>query len=144
MKTTFFQLVRFVVVGSGNTLIDAVVYIALTRGFDFFATHYLLASTIAFVIAGFNSFVWNKHWTFKDGISYSYAQLFRFFVVIGITYSLNQLFLWWFVSLGIYDIVGKVAAGVFAGGVNFTLQKLWAFPIVKAEETKYTTRKELK
>lgn len=138
MKRTFFQLVRFGVVGCGNTLIDALVYMTLTRTMGFFAVHYLLASTGAFIISGINSFMWNKHWTFKDGISYSYAQLVRFFVVIGITYGFNQLFLWSFVSFGVYDILAKVCAGVLAGGFNFTLQKVWAFPIVKGEENQYT------
>ncbi|OGY86824.1 MAG: hypothetical protein A2233_05220 [Candidatus Kerfeldbacteria bacterium RIFOXYA2_FULL_38_24] len=140
-KITLFQLVRFATVGSANTILDALVYTGLTRGFDFFQVHYLLASTLAFLIAGLNSFIWNKHWTFKDGIKYSHRQLMRFYSASGTAFVLNQFFLWFLVGMQFNDIVAKICAGVMAGLVNFLIQKFWAFPVVKKNHSAYNTDK---
>lgn len=133
MKATFFQLFRFGLVGIGNTAIDACVYIGLTRTSDFFAAQYLLAASVAFVAAGVNSFFWNKHWTFNDGVHYSHAQLVRFFIVALVAFVLNGVILWVLVSMNLNDIIGKLVASVSAGGINFLLQKFWTFPGMKQE-----------
>ncbi|MBI2410347.1 MAG: GtrA family protein [Candidatus Kerfeldbacteria bacterium] len=134
MKVTVFQFMRFTIVGATNTVLDAFIYIALTRSTDFFHRWYLLAAAIAFFLSSANSFFWNKHWTFKDGIHYSHAQLMRFFMVAGVAFFLNEILLWLCVEFfHVHDIVAKLLASIGAGGINFLMQKFWTFPIVDYE-----------
>lgn len=129
MKKFFGQLVKFGVVGVGNTALDLLVYLGLTRGFEWFGEHYLVAAVISFFVSGVNGFLWNKHWTFQDKLRFTHGQLLRFYVSAGVALSLNQVLLWQLVSQEIlHDAVAKVLAGVCAGGVNFLLQKFWTFP----------------
>lgn len=131
MKMTLFQVMRFGIVGSVNTGIDLLIYLGLTRSTNFFASHYLLAAAIAFLIASLNSFIWNKHWTFRDGVEYSHKQLVRFYIVAAVALALNQIILWLLVSFSLHDALAKLLASVSAGGVNFLMQKFWTFPIVR-------------
>lgn len=127
MKKHFFQFVRFGVVGAMNTVFDLLMYAGLTRSMDFFRAHYLFAAFIAFAISTLNSFIWNKHWTFRDTLKFHHSQLIKFYIGAGVTLVLNQAFLWLFVNLGVYDIFAKVLASLTAGGVNFMMQKFWTF-----------------
>ncbi|MFH1426548.1 MAG: GtrA family protein [Candidatus Kerfeldbacteria bacterium] len=138
MKKAFFQLIRFGVVGTANTAIDALVYVALTRSVGFFEQHYLWAAVIAFIVSGINSFFWNKKWTFKDRVKYTNRKLLKFYIAAGVALAVNAFFLWFFVQLGVWDVAAKVIGGVCAGLVNFSLQKFWTFPaVVKKDENKY-------
>ncbi len=129
MKKLFWQLVRFGIVGGGNTGLDVLIYVGLTRGVNWLGEHYLVAAVISFLISGVNGFIWNKHWTFKDKLKFTHGQLIRFYISAGVALSINQSLLWYFVSNElIHDVMAKVAAGVSAGGVNFLLQKFWTFP----------------
>ena len=129
MKNLFGQLVRFGVVGVGNTALDVLVYLGLTRGIPWFGDHYLTAAVISFLVSGVNGFIWNKHWTFNDKLRFTHGQLIRFYSSSGIALALNQTLLWLFVSqFDVYDVIAKVMAGVSAGGLTFALQKFWTFP----------------
>lgn len=138
MKATFFQLFRFGVVGTMNTVIDLAVYAGLTRGFDFFEEHYLVAALIAFIISGINSFFWNKQWTFKDTNQYTHRKLIKFYIAAGVALLVNELILWQLVEFELYDILAKLIAGTSAGVINFTLQKFWTFDrVVETTENEY-------
>jgi putative flippase GtrA len=60
------QALRFGVVGCLNTLVDAALYLALTRGLPFFALYPALAKAISYPAGVVNSFYWNKNWTFRS------------------------------------------------------------------------------
>jgi putative flippase GtrA len=135
MREAIAQLIRFGLVGTSNSLIDLALYIGLTRGSDFFARHFLLAALIAFLIAGLNSFYWNRRWTFKNGNGFVRDQVLRFYVAAGLALTVNEVLLWALVGAGLHDIAAKVIAGGSAGLVNFLLQKFWTFTAVIAPET---------
>src|SRR3989344_3332146 len=87
------QMVRYALVGLSTTVIDFGVYIGLTRGFSYFALHFLLANAIAFVCDITWNFHWNRKWTFgirAPGVGYQYAS---FFVVASLGLLWNQLLL---------------------------------------------------
>ncbi len=132
MKHTWFQLLRFTVIGSTNTVIDLGGYIILTRTSDWFGAHYLIAAVLSFFVAGINGFFWNKHWTFKHKSKYSHRHMVKYLTVATIALALNQLILWGLVSVAVYDIVGKFIAAVLAGGLHFLMQKHWTFRLVEA------------
>lgn len=121
-------MMRFGIVGFGNMGLDFVIYIALTRLSDFFATYYPLAALIAFFIAGMNSYMWNKHWTFKDKLKFSHSQLIKFYATSAIGLALNIGLLTVMVEIGgLDDRLAKIAASLLVGGWNYVLQKLWVF-----------------
>lgn len=128
-----------------NTLLDFFIYFILTRTSDFFAQHYLTAAGVAFLIAGINSYYWNKKWTFKDTSAVTSKQLLRFYSASGVGLFVNQVTLWLSTTLIVQmvvnqtvadhaDLVGKIIASLAAAGVNFLLQKLWTFRHVHIAE----------
>lgn len=128
MKHHIFQMMRFGIVGSVNTALDFFVYFALTRGIEFFVDHRIVASIIAFLVAGLNSFYWNRHWTFKVQEHYTHAQLVRFYCSAGTALVINTGILWLLLERTYtHDLVAKIVASIAAGCVNFLLQKFWAF-----------------
>lgn len=128
------QFVKFCFVGVSNTVIDAAIYIGLTRGSVWFAEHYLIAAILAFIVAGLNSFYWNRRWTFAVAHTYTHGELAKFYMANGVAFIVNTGLLWLLVSGGMFDIAAKLLAGVTAGGMNFLMQKLWAFAAHEIEE----------
>lgn len=57
------QFVKFCIVGASSTVISFTVFNILLQKFDF---PLVPAVTIAFLLAVFNGFLWNRHWTFKE------------------------------------------------------------------------------
>lgn len=70
-------------------------------------------------------------------------QLVRFYGVVTTALVINQLVLWAAVRAGLFDIYAKVVASLSAGLINFTMQKLVAFPhrppVVEDDENEYTS-----
>ncbi len=126
---TYQQFIRFATIGVVNTLLDAAIYIGLTRGLNFFHDHILLAALIAFMIAGLHSFFWNKYWTFKESGSskHTSTQLVQFYSASGVALIVNEFVLWTVVSMEVNDIIAKLIASAFAAGTNFLLQKTFVF-----------------
>lgn len=60
------QALRFGVVGCLNTLVDAALYLALTRWLPLFALYPALAKALSYSAGVLNSFYWNKNWTFRS------------------------------------------------------------------------------
>lgn len=109
IKNTLWQFSRFLTVGVGNALVDFIVYIFLTRSFIYWQEHYLLANFLAFLIANFNSFYWNRRWTFKVKHGKIWRQYFEFLSTSLVYIGFIQLGLWWLVShLGVYDLLAKI------------------------------------
>lgn len=121
-------MARFGVVGVANMGLDYVVYLALTRSSDFFETYYPFAACIAFLIAGLNSYIWNKHWTFKDNIKFNRTQLLKFYSTAAIGLALNIGILAMMVEIGeLDDRLAKILSSVLVGGWNYVMQKIWVF-----------------
>ncbi|OGL72386.1 hypothetical protein A3F28_01160 [Candidatus Uhrbacteria bacterium RIFCSPHIGHO2_12_FULL_57_11] len=125
------QMVRYALVGLSTTVIDFGVYIGLTRGFSYFALHFLLANAIAFVCDITWNFHWNRKWTFgirAPGVGYQYAS---FFVVASLGLLWNQLLLAEFVrGLHLYDLIAKMLAISIVFFWNFSMQRLVTFRLV--------------
>jgi putative flippase GtrA len=63
------QAIKFLVVGTLNTLIDVGLYLLLTRWVDSFDDIRWLAKAISYSVGVVNSFYWNKTWTFRSQTS---------------------------------------------------------------------------
>lgn len=123
------QFVKFSFVGVINTLIDFVVYCALTRLIHFFAVYYLMANAISFSCAVTNSFILNKRWTFKDlSKEQLHLKYLKFFLVNIFSLAIVEILLFLLVNkLGIYDLFAKVIVLLYYVVSNFFLSKLWVF-----------------
>jgi putative flippase GtrA len=88
------QFARFCVVGMSNAVIDFGVLSAALAAFPTRATVPLLAyNTAAVVLAATNSFVWNRHFTFRVRGPLQAGEVVRFAVVALGTAALNDLVL---------------------------------------------------
>ncbi len=127
-KETKDQFVRYVIIGVVNTALDFGLYAFLTRSFDFWMEHYLLANAVAFTIVVTWSFFWNKYWTFRNRDvrhAHQYAK-FVFATLTGILIAESILYMG-VAQFGFHDILSKVLAAPFVVVWNFLAYRLWAF-----------------
>jgi dolichol-phosphate mannosyltransferase len=122
------QLVKFSAVGGSGYVVNLCVFAAANKGLGL---HHVAAATVAFVVAVFNNFWWNRHWTFgRHGARDHHAgfQAARFFTVSGVAF---------FVALGILElllrttgvpaIVAQAISIAAATPLNFVGNKMWTF-----------------
>ena len=122
------QLVKFCAVGGSGYVVNLCVFAVAYKVFDL---HHLVAATAAFVVAVFNNFWWNRHWTFGEhGARDHHAgfQAARFFTVSVLAFFfaaavLESLIRW----TEIRPIVAQAISIVAATPLNFVGNKMWTF-----------------
>ncbi len=141
-KRSFIQLVKFVLVGASNTLVDLIVtriIMALT-GWDY------VAKVIGYILGIINSYVLNSAWTFKRERKRNTAEMLKFLAVniavLGISLGLKWLFqsglqldVWWIGFMGENWFTGLIngeyfctlLATVICIFINFIGNKLFVF-----------------
>ena len=120
--------VRYCTVGVGNTVLDFGIYIGLTRGWEFWRAHFLVANAVAFAIVISWSFYWNKRWTFRNRAAAHRTQFVKFVTITlgGIAIAEAALF----VGVRVFstpDLLAKVFAGPLVMLWNFLAYRYWAF-----------------
>ena len=122
------SFLRFCVVGIVNTSIDFTMYFSLTRGINFFLTHFLIANLLAFLCANAFSYWANKYWTFQDKSRQYFFQYGKFLITSLLAlgaiqttlYICVHLFDWW-------DLLAKIIALCVSVIINFVGARFWAF-----------------
>jgi putative flippase GtrA len=119
------QLIKFFAVGGSGYAVNLFVFWLANHQIGF---HYLASATCAFVVAVFNNFWWNRHWTFGAREGHAGFQAARFFTVSVIAF---------FFALGVLELLvsqaelPKLAAQaisiVVATPLNFVGNKMWSF-----------------
>lgn len=149
-KKSFFQLIKFALVGASNTLIDMIVNIALSKllGAIFGAANWITytAKIVGYACGVLNSYLLNSRWTFKDERKQDKREIISFvavnLAVLLISLGLIKLFMdvlhldaWW-LGLGLPEWITKFIDGklfcsllstVICIFVNFVLNKLFVF-----------------
>jgi putative flippase GtrA len=121
------QLLKFCAVGGSGYVVNLAVFAFCAQVLDIY---YLLAATIAFVVAVTNNFWWNRRWTFRVRTGRAGFQATRFFVV-----SVGAFLFAAGVLALLVDVVGvpKVAAQAIsilaATPLNFLGNKMWSFSL---------------
>ena len=122
------QLVKFSMVGGSGYVVNLCVFALAYKVFDL---HHLGAATIAFVIAVFNNFWWNRHWTFgAHGARDHHAgfQAARFFTVSVLAFLFAAAVLESLIRFtDITPIVAQAISIVAATPLNFVGNKMWTF-----------------
>jgi putative flippase GtrA len=119
------QLVRFSIVGASGYAVNLVLYALCVKvlGID-----YLVAESVAWIVAAGNNFVWNRHWTFKAHDGQVHMQAIRFFVISLVALGFNLIVLQILVeTAGMDKLAAEVIALAASTPLNFLGNKLWSF-----------------
>ncbi len=134
-KKTFFQFIKFGIVGISNTLIGYIVYSICV----WIGMHYLLANIIGFFVSVLNAFYWSNRFVFRKNIDESRSLLGALIKTI-LAYAstgivLNSVLLWLFIDQWhISEYVAPIIILVITVPTNFVLNKYWSFKTHKTNE----------
>jgi putative flippase GtrA len=121
------QLVKFCTVGGSGYVVNLTVFALCTHVLDL---GYLLAATLAFVIAVTNNFWWNRHWTFKARTGRAGFQAPRFFTVSIAAFLFATAVLALLVDVaGVAKVAAQAISIVAATPLNFIGNKMWSFSL---------------
>jgi len=120
------EFFKFALVGLVGTLINIAILYTLT---EYLNLYYIFSALCAFVVAVTTNFVFNKIWTFSEGIRERIMREYISFFLVSISaLSINILFLYIFTEfLEIYYIVSQILAIGVALIINFIGNKIWTF-----------------
>ncbi len=154
-KKSIVQLLKFVLIGASNTILDLLVTFALNAIFGI----YYLAKIIGYACGIANSYFWNSRWTFREERKRDAREIVTFIAVNLVTLGLSLLLQWvfrdklhldaWWTGFADENFLTKILNGdrfclLLASGiallVNFAGNKLLVFkkretePIEQTEE----------
>lgn len=119
------QFIKFSIVGTLNTLIDFIFFSLFLYGAHL---HYLVANIFALFIAGTNSYILNRRWTWRSTDPRWRQQLAKFLVILFTGFSLNELIL--FILVDRVQLMPLIAKAIAVGIVlffNFSANRWWTF-----------------
>ncbi len=124
---TFWQFIKFGMVGASNTLISLVIYyIGL-----YLNVHYVLSNVLGFIAGTLNAYYWNNKYVFKkeEGEERSTAKsVTKVFISYGISLGLSTVLLvLWVDVLHISDRIAPLLNLCVTIPLNFVMNKFWAF-----------------
>ena len=141
-KKSFVQLLKFILIGASNTLLDLIVTFALNAIFGI----YYLAKIIGYACGILNSYIWNSCWTFREERRRDAREIISFIAVNLVTLGLSLLLQWvfrdklhldaWWTGFAGENFLTKILNGerfcvLLASGiallVNFAGNKLFVF-----------------
>jgi putative flippase GtrA len=125
------QLIRFGIVGAGNTLVDFFFFSIFQ---SIFGINYLLSQVFGYCFGIMNSFILNKSWTFKDRNTEkcTFYEILQFVIVNGITLSITVIGMKLLVkdfNINIY--IAKIIITFAAQITNYFGYKFWVFSPTK-------------
>jgi putative flippase GtrA len=122
---SWFQLLKFGVVGGSGYLINLAVFALLSSSFDF---HYAPAAIVSFCVAVSNNFLWNRYWTFGAADGHPGFQAMRFIAVSIASLLINLAALEaLIVGASMPELGAQAIAVAVAMPFNFIGNKLWTF-----------------
>jgi dolichol-phosphate mannosyltransferase len=122
---SWWQLLKFGIVGASGYLVNLGVFALLAGNFD---VHHMIAAIAAFAVAVTSNFLWNRRWTFGPGDGSAGFQAARFFAVSLAALALNLIVLEALLMGGaIGELPAQAIAVAIAMPFNFLGNKLWTF-----------------
>jgi putative flippase GtrA len=118
------QFLKYGIVGASNTILTFVIY---TVGVEI-GVQYLLALVLGYLAGSLNSYILNRHWTFRaTHLAHATAGT-RFAVVQACAIAANIGLLYLFVHrLGVQKIPAQAILTVPVLAVTFFVNRAWAF-----------------
>ena len=119
------RIFRFIIVGTLNALITALVIWVLMSGIG---CNYLWSNIAGYVAALINNFCWSKYWIFSPRSGKFEREIPLFLVAFGCAYGLQFLSLLLMVEIGDMNEYLAQFLGMFVyGAVNFTMNRRLTF-----------------
>lgn len=119
------RILRFIIVGTLNALITALVIWVLMEGVD---CNYLWSNVAGYVAALINNFFWSKYWIFSARSGKFQRGIPLFLVAFGCAYGLQFLSLLLMVEIcDMNEYLGQFLGLFVYGAVNFTMNKRLTF-----------------
>jgi putative flippase GtrA len=156
-KKSIVQLLKFVLIGASNTILDLLVTFALNAIFGI----YYLAKIIGYACGIANSYFWNSRWTFREERKRDAREFVSFIAVNLVTLGLSLLLQWlfrdklhldaWWTGFAGENFLTKILNGerfclLLASGiallVNFAGNKLLVFKKRETEPIEQTEEEE--
>ncbi len=124
-KKTFWQLIRFGIVGVMNTLITLIIIYILQ---EIYHADYKIANVAGYIAGVINSFFWSKLWVFKKLNSNFIHEVVLFLISFGVCYGIQFITLLILVEwLQTPDMWAQLLGMVVYTLCNFTLNKFVTF-----------------
>ena len=122
------RIFRFIVIGTMNALIMALVVWLMMREMSF-EGDYMVANVTAYIIAQIHNFIWCKYWIFPtEKKSNTWRQVLLFSIAFGMAYGAQFLFLIGLVEGLVCNEYLAQFLGLFIyGSVNFLMNKRVTF-----------------
>ena len=123
------RIFRFIVIGTMNALIMALVVWLMMREMSF-EGDYMVANVTAYVIAQIHNFIWCKYWIFpvekrKNNV---WKQILFFCSAFGVAYTAQFLFLVLLVEgLDVNEYLAQFLGLFIYGATNFIANKMITF-----------------
>lgn len=119
------KLIKFIIVGSINTLITLAVFYVLNK---IFHINYLTSSLFAYVLGMVNSYTLNKKWTFQDRNKKVIIQFIKFIIVNLISLGINLFIMYISVNkFNLDSMLSQIIATGFSTISNYLGSKVLVF-----------------
>lgn len=119
------RIVRFIIIGTLNALITAVVIWILM---DLLDCNYLWSNVAGYVAALINNFFWSKYWIFSSGEGHFWREVPLFLLAFACAYGTQFLSLLLMVEgIGLNEYLGQFLGLFVYGAVNFVMNRKLTF-----------------
>lgn len=119
------RVVRFIIIGSLNALITALVIWSLM---DILKCNYLWSNVAGYVAALVNNFFWSKYWIFSSGAGRFWREVPLFLIAFACAYGTQFLSLLLMVEgLGWNEYLAQFLGLFVYGAVNFIMNRRLTF-----------------
>ena len=119
------QFIKYGIVGASNTVLTFVIYTILVEAFR---VEYVVALLVGYVAGSLNSYLLNRHWTFRAGHLAHASVGPRFAVVQIVAIAANTGLLILFVDdLHVHKILAQAILTVPVLAVTFFVNRAWSF-----------------
>ena len=119
------QFIKYGIVGASNTVLTFVIYTVLVEGLG---VEYVIALLVGYLAGSLNSYLLNRHWTFRAGHLAHASVGPRFAVVQIVAIGANTGLLILFVDdLHMHKILAQAILTVPVLAVTFFVNRAWSF-----------------
>lgn len=135
-SSTFWQFLRYCLVGGANTSIDLLTFNALLWGFP---TNNVLAlvgyNSIAYTSGAASSFFLNKYWTFRHKQGMTRQELVRFLIILSVEVLYSNGLVWLIgktlqpliANATLWANASKVLAVAIGAVISYICMRFWIF-----------------
>jgi len=118
------KVIKYLIVGAFNTVAAYLLFFVLVT----FHVHYQLSLFIVTLLVIINSYLWNKHWTFRSSDTPVFWEFIRFNGIYLSTFTLNAFLLHVFVEKVFWDPrLAQVFCMMITTVINFLGHRFFSF-----------------